>query len=108
MADDHPELAGASPGENDLETAPSEADEQESPELRAARGAVRRAQEELHRARQAYEEIHKEAAQGLKRVRERTVGELVEGGLEFVRKHPGPGVVIAAVLGFFLGRLFRR
>jgi len=46
-------------------------------------------------------------AEELKRVREKTVGELIDGTLETVRQHPGPSVICAAVVGFFLGKLFR-
>jgi hypothetical protein len=28
--------------------------------------------------------------------------------LGMVKKHPGPGVIVAVLIGFFLGRLFRR
>jgi len=44
----------------------------------------------------------------LKRVREKRVGDLVDDTLKLVKKHPGPSVVLAAVVGFWLGRLFRR
>lgn len=110
MADDHAENPDpATPaGGNGPNAAGAEAEEGESPQIRDARNAVERAKEELRRAQEVYADIRQEATQQLKRVREQTVGELVETGLRLVRKHPGPGVVLAAVLGFFLGRLFRR
>jgi ElaB/YqjD/DUF883 family membrane-anchored ribosome-binding protein len=82
--------------------------EPDTPELREARGAVDHAQEELRRAQETYAALREEATQRMRGIREKTVGELVDGGLKFVRQHPGPGVVISAIFGFFLGRLFRR
>ena len=38
---------------------------------------------------------------------EKSVDDLVEDGREFVRKSPGTAIGIAAVVGFFLSRLFR-
>lgn len=37
-----------------------------------------------------------------------TVGDLVSEVTAKAKKHPGIAMVIAAALGFFLGRLFRR
>ena len=34
--------------------------------------------------------------------------DLIQGAMCFVRKNPGPGVLIAAAVGFLLGRLFGR
>ena len=39
---------------------------------------------------------------------EKSVDDLVEDGREFVRKSPGTAIGIAAVVGFFISRLFRR
>ena len=50
----------------------------------------------------------KPSSDRLKAVREKSVGDLIDGTLELVKKHPGPGVILAAIIGFFLGRLFRR
>ena len=41
-------------------------------------------------------------------VREMPVGDMAEWVATGVRKHPVAGVTIAAAVGFFLGRLFRR
>ena len=40
-------------------------------------------------------------------VREKTVGDVIDCTLEAVRKRPGAGVIVAALLGFFLGRLLK-
>ena len=71
-------------------------------------GPVARAEAELKRAKEAYDRVCDEAAQRLRDVREAKVGDLCDGVLEQVKRHPGPSLIIATVLGFFLGRLYRR
>jgi ElaB/YqjD/DUF883 family membrane-anchored ribosome-binding protein len=80
----------------------------ERPEIKAAEEAIRRAREELEHAQQHYHELRGRAGEKIKHIREQKVSDAVECTLELVRKHPGPGVLCAAFLGFFLGRLFRR
>ena len=80
----------------------------DEPEVRAAEEAVRRAKEELKRAQDLYVDVRRQATEQVRQVRGTTIGELIDGVLKLVKKHPGPGVVIAALLGVFLGRLFRR
>jgi len=80
----------------------------EVPELKAAEDAIRRAQEELEKACATYTKLRKEATDQVRKLRESTVGDVVEGTLEAVKKHPALGVALAALVGFFLGRLFRR
>ena len=84
------------------------ADVEQTPEVRKAATAVERAKEELHKAQQLYEDVRDKATKKLKNVREKSVGELIDGTLALVKKYPGPGVILAAIVGFFLGRLFRR
>ena len=81
---------------------------EESPKVRKAADAVRRAEAELEKAQQLYQKVRQEATDRLKAVREKSLGDLVDGTLNLVKKQPGPGVIVAALLGFFLGRLFRR
>lgn len=85
---------------------PTEAEE--LPEVKAAAQAVSRAREELEKACETYKNLRQEATDQVRKIRESTVGEVVEGSLEVVRKHPALGVGLAAMVGFFLGRLFRR
>jgi len=73
-----------------------------------AEEAVRRAQEELRRARQLYRRVRRQATDRLKRLRQATAGELVDGALRLVRQYPGPSILIAVAVGFFLGRSLRR
>ena len=88
--------------------APGDAEVDPSPQVAAAQRAVRRAEAELNKARQLYREVRRKATERLSRVREKRLGDLMDDTLKLVRKHPGPSVVIAALIGFGLGRLFRR
>ena len=90
------------------DSAAAETPDGQPPELDAAEAAVRRAKAELKKAEEVYHQIRREATDQLKRARESTVADLVDGTLKLVKRYPGPGVVVAAVIGFFLGRLFRR
>lgn len=87
---------------------PDQPADDQSPRVRKAAETVRRAEEKLEKARELYEEVRREATDRLKAVREKSLGDLVDGTLQTVRKYPGTGVIVAALLGFFLGRLFRR
>jgi ElaB/YqjD/DUF883 family membrane-anchored ribosome-binding protein len=73
-----------------------------------AKDAIRRAEEELERARKWYKEVRRQATERIKEVRESGLGDITRGTIKLVRKYPGPSVIVAMVLGFFLGRLFRR
>ena len=94
-------------GDNEARAA-GDAEAESSPEVKAATEAVQKAEAELQKARQWYREVRREATERLSRVRQKRVGELVDDTLKLVRKHPGPSVLIAALAGFWLGRLFRR
>jgi ElaB/YqjD/DUF883 family membrane-anchored ribosome-binding protein len=78
------------------------------PELKAAEDAVRQAREELEKACSAYKNVRQEAAKQVRKLRESTVGDVIDESLKMVRRHPAIGVGLAALIGFFLGRLFRR
>jgi len=49
-----------------------------------------------------------EAAEYLGKLREVKLGEVADGTLDLVKRYPGASLSVAALLGFFLGRLFRR
>mgnify|MGYP001050653567 CR=1 FL=1 len=83
-------------------------DENAPSETEQILGPVARAEAELKRAKEAYDRVCDEATRRLRDVREAKVGDLCDGVLEQVKRHPGPSLCVAAVLGFFLGRLFRR
>lgn len=88
------------------EVEPVEPDE--LPEVKAAAEAIRRAQAELEKACATYTNLRKEATEQVRKLRESTVGDVIDGTLKAVKKHPALGVGLAALVGFFLGRLFRR
>jgi ElaB/YqjD/DUF883 family membrane-anchored ribosome-binding protein len=78
------------------------------PRVKKAADAVQRAEAELKKARQIYEDVRRKATDRLKSARQKTLGDLIDGTLDLVKRHPGPGVILAGLLGFFFGRLFRR
>jgi ElaB/YqjD/DUF883 family membrane-anchored ribosome-binding protein len=80
----------------------------EPAEVREATDAVRLAKAELAKAQQLYEGVRQKAAEKVKKAKEMTLGEVIDDTLQVVKKHPGPAVIIATFVGFFLGRLFRR
>ena len=79
-----------------------------SSDVCSAADAVKRAKAEFERAQAFYETVRQEAAEHLKSVRKTTVGDIIDGTLDGVRRHPGAGLTIAALAGLLLGRLFRR
>lgn len=80
----------------------------DAPEVEAAAEAVRRAEEELAKAQAYYLELREQAVEHIQHIRESQVGDVIDATLRWVRKHPGGGVLIAGLVGLFLGRLFRR
>lgn len=81
--------------------------EENAVKARAA-DAVRRAREELQKAQELYDKVRQEATEQLEKVRKTTFGDVIDGTLDAVKKHPGAGLTVAAALGFVLGRIFRR
>jgi hypothetical protein len=74
----------------------------------SAADALRRAKAELEKAQAFYEHVREQTAERLKAVRETSVGDVVDYTLNTVKRHPGASLTLAALLGFWLGRLFRR
>jgi ElaB/YqjD/DUF883 family membrane-anchored ribosome-binding protein len=79
-----------------------------SSEVCSAADALKRAKAELEKAQAFYESVCQEATERLKSVRETNVGDMLDGTLDFVKRRPGASVAVAALVGFCLGRLFRR
>jgi hypothetical protein len=69
---------------------------------------LRRAKADMDKAHAFYEHVREQAAEHLKEVREKTLGDVLDGTLETVKRHPGASLTLAALLGFLLGRVFRR
>lgn len=86
----------------------SPAPDQSASECCSRSEALKRAKEEFEKARALYECVRQQAAERVNSVRETTVGEVIDGVLEEVKRHPGTSLVVAALAGFLLGRLFRR
>lgn len=77
-------------------------------EVQSAAERVEAARQQLQAAEALLEQAREKAVQRVAWLRDRSAGELIDVSLEFVRKHPGLGVLTAASLGYFFGRLFRR
>jgi hypothetical protein len=74
----------------------------------AAAEALKRAKEEVERAHAFYEHVRQQTAERMKAVRDTSVGDMIDVGFRAVKRHPGASMTLAAILGFMLGRLFRR
>jgi ElaB/YqjD/DUF883 family membrane-anchored ribosome-binding protein len=74
----------------------------------SAADALRRAKAELEKAQAFYDHLRQQATERLKAVRQTSVGDVLDGTLEAAKRHPAASLGIAALAGFFLGRLFRR
>jgi vacuolar-type H+-ATPase subunit E/Vma4 len=70
--------------------------------IRTAAAEVRKAAEMVVRS------FREDAAERLKRLRDSPTGDLVGDLLKLVEKYPGQGVLVAILVGFFLGRTFRK
>ena len=55
-----------------------------------------------------YHNVRRQAAERVEAVRSTTVGDLLDGALIPVRKHPVASSAAAMLAGICLGRLFRR
>jgi ElaB/YqjD/DUF883 family membrane-anchored ribosome-binding protein len=74
----------------------------------AAAEALNKAHAELERAHAFYEHVREQTAHRIKVARNTTVGDMVDCACRTVKRHPGASVTLAAIVGFMLGRLFRR
>ncbi len=74
----------------------------------SAADALKRAKAELEKAQAFYDHLRQQATERLKAVRRASLGDVLDATLDSVKRHPAAGLGIAALLGFFLGRLFRR
>jgi hypothetical protein len=77
-------------------------------EIGMAAEAVRLAKEELEKAQAMYDRMRRQATEKIQAARDLSVGDAIDGTLNAVRRHPGIGLAAAGLLGYFLGRLFRR
>jgi ElaB/YqjD/DUF883 family membrane-anchored ribosome-binding protein len=77
-------------------------------DVEQAEQRVREAREALQAARREYEQLIERVAEVDRPSSAESVSHAVDETLKLVKKYPGPGVLTAALAGFFLGRLFRR
>jgi hypothetical protein len=70
--------------------------------------ALRKAKVEMERAHAFYEHVREQTAHRINVARDATVGDVIDGTLKTVKRYPGISLTLAALLGFMLGRLFRR
>ncbi|MFT5522708.1 MAG: ElaB/YqjD/DUF883 family membrane-anchored ribosome-binding protein [Pirellulaceae bacterium] len=77
-------------------------------ELENAASQVQAAREALTAAQEHYEQAREQAAEKIEELRDTTVGELVDGVLEFVKKNPAAGVFASGIIGFIIGRISKR
>ena len=77
-------------------------------DVRAAETAVRIAQDELEHALDRYRDMREQATEKIDRLKESSAADLLNDSFDYVSRHPKQGVMFAGLLGFFLGRLFRR
>jgi ElaB/YqjD/DUF883 family membrane-anchored ribosome-binding protein len=80
----------------------------EPAEVCSAADAVKRAKEELEKAQAYYQSVRQQATERWETIRASRVGDVIDATLDAVRRHPRTGLTIAALLGFLLGRWFRR
>jgi ElaB/YqjD/DUF883 family membrane-anchored ribosome-binding protein len=90
------------------ENASPKPDPQRCPDVHLAADAVRLAKAELEKAQAMYEKVRQHTAERLKTIRGASLGDAIDKTLVAVKRHPGAGLTIAALIGFLLGRLFRR
>ena len=79
-----------------------------TPEVTEAASDVEQARETLQQAEANYRRVCDEAAERVSQASRMTLGEALDGSLEFVRRHPVSGLCAAGVLGFLFGRVLRR
>lgn len=80
----------------------------EIPEVQKAAQALLRAREEFERCQAKYRETKAAALDEFQSLREKNFADICGDVLNYVRKHPGQGLIGALLSGFFLGRIFRR
>jgi ElaB/YqjD/DUF883 family membrane-anchored ribosome-binding protein len=90
------------------ENASPEPDTQRTHDVHLAADAVRLAKAELEKAQAMYEKVRQHTAERIKTIRGASLGDAIDKTLVAVKRHPGAGLTIAALIGFLLGRLFRR
>lgn len=77
-------------------------------DIHSAADALAAAREELRKAEARYHDLRQRASEKMEKIRETTVGEMVDGALEVVRKYPGQSLLAAFACGFMFDRWLRK
>lgn len=64
--------------------------------------------DEIKEAKQCCDNMRRKAVERLQNARSTTLGDVLDGTMAFVKRHPQCSLGIAATLGFFIARIFRR
>jgi len=80
----------------------------EIPTVQQAEQALRRARDEFEKCQAHYQQAKQAAVEEVQSLREKNFSDLLTDVLNYVRRHPGQGLIGALLSGFFLGRIFRR
>lgn len=81
---------------------------EDDPNVHAAAKEVEQAREQLNVAERCYRKLRDQATEKIERLQGRTLGDVVDFVVATTRKHPVVSLMTAGVLGYYLGRLFRR
>jgi ElaB/YqjD/DUF883 family membrane-anchored ribosome-binding protein len=87
---------------------PPSSDPGTDPDVETAHERMTRAREELRQAQAVYRDAIDRARRQSDRLRSMSVGEVIDGAVEFVQKHPAMGLATAVALGFVVGRWIHR
>ena len=63
---------------------------------------------DVNGAQQCCEGVRQRAAEKIEAVRNATVGDLIDGAMEWIKQHPGRGLAVAVTAGFVIGRWFKK
>ena len=77
-------------------------------DIQSATDALAAAREELRKAEARYHDLRERASEKMEEIRETTVGDMVDGALEVVRKYPGQSLLAAFACGFMVDRWLRK
>lgn len=69
---------------------------------------LEQAREDFLRAEDVYRRTLERVASGANRARDVTMGDIIDGSLEFVRRHPVAGLLAVGFVSFLAGRATRR
>ena len=105
---DHPVVCAQNRTDDDNAASGGETPRDQQLAREEAVARLQSAQAALQAAEREYRRLEQEGSHPAIREALHTMNELTGTALALVRQHPAAGVIGAAAVGFFLGRLFRR